>query len=388
MNIDESIKKWNVVSGNGNEEIQAAVNFLDKEFGDRNTSLYWTTELLKWKVNNSNPAGSGIIFIANLNGQTVGSVTLTLKRLYFNAQIYTVAEIGDTYTHSALLGKSSRNKYLCNSEYSGSYQTNKYIKGSIFGRLVAESVDWARSAGVKAIYGTPNKNSCAGYVKWLNFDLVNSSRGLVRMRLIVTSKLLQTRNWMPKPFAKICGHLLFSCSQTLLFFPTLNLVKFQLIELVEPAGIEFDELWNSSLKKYASLVKDKNWLIWRYQNQPEVNYRIFTLRSNGKLYGWIVLKVHQSESGETITICDWLYRVDSTLWIAFMFKVLRLLNYQEKIVKLWSCNNTLFQKKLWYLFGISVKDISIILKPLSKDENLFKNIDFFEEFSIGNSDNV
>lgn len=388
MRKDEQTEKWSVVQGRGNKEIQAAVNFLDSEFGDRNTSLYWTTDLLNWKVGNTNPAGCGMVFTADLNGRMVGSVTLTLKKLHFNSQIYLVAEIGDTYTSAALLGKAPRNKYVCSSEYAGLYQATEYIKGSIFGRLVVEAVDWAQCVGVRAIYGTPNKNSCAGYIKRLDFRLANTGISRVRLRVVLTAKLLQTKKWMPKIVAQFCGFCIRFLSQSLLLVSTLKLTEFQLIELVETAGAEFDDLWESSLSQGASLVKDKNWLVWRYQTHPEVNYRIFTLRSKGELHGWVVLKLHQSVAGETITICDWLYKSNSTLWMAFMLKVLQLLDYQETVVKLWSCDNTPFEKQLWRLFAISVRDVNVIFKPLGEGENVFSHLNIFDEFSIGHSDNA
>jgi hypothetical protein len=389
MRKSEQIEKWSVVQGRGSNEFQAAANFLDSEFGDRNANLYWTAELLNWKVGNKNPAGHGIVFTADLNGRTVGSVTLTLKRLFFDSKVYLVAEIGDTYTSAELLGKASRNKYVCNSEYVGHCQATEYVKGSIFGRLVVEVVDWAKSAGVQAIYGTPNKNSCAGYIKRLDFRLVNTGTNRVRLRVILTARLLQTKRWIPKIMAQFLGYGIHFLSQLQLLSSTLRLVKFRIDELEEAAGAEFDDLWERALsQRVASLVKDKNWLVWRYQTHPEVNYRIFTLRSQDVLHGWLVLRLDQSAARETITICDWLYKSDSTLWMAFMLKVLQSIRYQDAIVKLWSCDNSPFEKQLYRLFAISVRDVDVIFKPLGEGLKVFNHLNIFNEFSFGHGDNV
>ena len=152
---------------------------------------------------------------------------------------------------------------------------------------------------------------------------------------------------------------------------------------------EFDDFWRSTLRRNkSSLVKDKNWLIWRYQIHPENNYKIFTIQSDGLLQGWLVLKIEQSKIRKTITICDWLYTLNTTLWMAFMLKVLRSLDYQDAIVKLWSYDNTSFNKQLWRLFSVSISDVNVIFKPLSEDAKEFNQGHIFDEFSIGDSDNV
>lgn len=389
MGKDVQIEKWKLEQGNGYEHVQAVVNFLDGEFGDRNANFYWTENLLNWKVGSFNLAGEGVIFSANLNGRTIASVTLTLKKLYFEKKVYLVAEIGDTYTSAEFLSKASRNKYACNTAYTGQCKSTEYINGSIFGRLVVEAVDWARQSGIQAVYGTPNKNSCAGYVKRLDFRLINIDSYRVRLRVILTAKLIQTKTYLPKGLTKIFGYGSQFLSQTILLRSTLMLNKFQINELIVNANAEFDDFWRSTLRRNkSSLVKDKNWLIWRYQIHPENNYKIFTIQSDGLLQGWLVLKIEQSKIRKTITICDWLYTLNTTLWMAFMLKVLRSLDYQDAIVKLWSYDNTSFNKQLWRLFSVSISDVNVIFKPLSEDAKEFNQGHIFDEFSIGDSDNV
>ena len=155
------------------------------------------------------------------------------------------------------------------------------------------------------------------------------------------------------------------------------------------AGPEFDDLWESSPGIFgASLVRNRDWLTWRYQSHPDVNYRIFALRLNGSLYGWVVLRADQFPAGRVVTICDWFYKTDSTLWVAFMFKVLQSVDYQDAIVRLWSCDNTPFVKDLWRLFTLGGAYLNLIFKPLPDGESVFNSPDVFGEFSIGHSDNV
>lgn len=388
MRKDEPSETWSLVHVQDSGEIQDAANFLENEYGNKNIGLNWSPALLDWKVGNLNPAGHGLIFSAILNGRTIGSVTLTLKNLFYAGEKHVVAEIGDAYTSKAMLTKSSHKRYACSSKYVGSFKKTEYIDSSIFARLAAEAIDWARQAGVQAIYGTPNALALNSWIKRLDFKLVNTGISRVRSRVVLTTKLLQTKKRMPNFLAQSCGYCISFASQLLLLFPYIKLAKFQIDELKQQAGYEFDDLWENSSRRGTSLIKNRDWLSWRYQLHPDIDYRIYTLRLKGELYGWMVLKVSQAEEGKTIIICDWLYKTNSASWVAFIYKVLKSLEYQDAIVRLWSCDNTPFVKELWRLFAIGGAYVNLIFKPLTDADVVFDTEHIFDEFSIGHTDNV
>lgn len=388
MHKEELSEKWNLVYVQGNREIQDVANFLESEYGDKNIGLHWSSALLNWKVGDLNPAGHGLIFSAILNGRTVGSVSLTFKRLYSGGQKYLMAEIGDAYTSKSMLAKSSHKRYSCSSKYAGSFQNTEYINSSIFARLATEAIGWASTMGVQGIYGTPNALALPGWIKRLDFKLVNTRTSRIRSRTLLTAKLFQIKKRVPSLVAQLFGYCLSFASQLLLFFPTIKLAKFQIDELKQQANSEFDDLWESSVSEGASLVKNKDWLSWRYQSHPDITYKIYTLRLKGRLCGWLVLRIRQSAEGSIITICDWLYRTDSALWVAFMYKVLQSLEYQNAVVRLWSCDNTPLLKDLWRLLALGGAYVNVIFKPLVNGESVFNVEHIFDEFSIGHTDNV
>jgi hypothetical protein len=205
---------------------------------------------------------------------------------------------------------------------------------------------------------------------------------------IITSKLLDTRSWVPKSALRISGSLFALYRGFLLFIPNLKLKSLVACELLEPAGTEFDELWNSCSAGGVSVVKDSCWLGWRYQCHPDVAYRIFTLRSSERLEGWVVIKTHVSPLGEAITICDWLYRTGDDVWIAFIFKILGGVQYNEKVVKLWISNSSRLRRRLSMLLAVTTGEVSLIFKPLCAKSTTIVSPYGFSEFLIGDSDNA
>lgn len=389
MGQNELLEKWDLVEVRQHQEMQDTAEFLQREYGNKVIGINWTTALLAWKVGEGNPAGRGLILSASLNGCTVGSITLTMKRLSYRGEECVVAEIGDAFTSKKMLTKSSRHRYACSSKYDGSFKNTEYIERSIFARLAAEAIDWARKNGVRAIYGTPNALALPGWTKRLDFGLINVRVSGVRSRVLLTGKMLQKKvNLMPLSISQFCGDCIKFSSKLLLLFQFVKIRKFQIDQLKSQADFEFDELWRASCNERGTLIKDKDWLSWRYQLHPDIDYRIFTLKSKGELCGWLVLKMSESEEGKSIIICDWLYKTNSALWVAFIYKVLGSLEYQDAAVRMWSCDNTPFAKELWRLFVVGGAYVNIIFKPLTDGDVEFDTQFNFDEFSVGHTDNV
>ena len=87
---------------------------------------------------------------------------------------------------------------------------------------------------------------------------------------------------------------------------------YHVVEL-ESIGDEFNDLWNEIPKQGRMLaVRDKNYLQWRYQQHPTVNYRIIGILQGDHLRGYVVFHV----AGDAVEIDDFLAGdATSGLWL-------------------------------------------------------------------------
>ena len=59
---------------------------------------------------------------------------------------------------------------------------------------------------------------------------------------------------------------------------------------------DYDELWQRVSEQYNfCIVRDLNFMNWRYFNQKNSGYLVFEARKESKLLGWIVFKVFNYE---------------------------------------------------------------------------------------------
>ncbi len=366
-----------------------AADFLNQEYGNSKIGLRWSRELFSWKIGTLNPAGPGLLICARLKGKIVGSVSLTVKRLQYRGSEYRVAEIGDVYTSKALLTKSAYGEYKCASEYRGTFRESEYLNSSIFGRLAADVIDRAAALGVVAIYGTPSAQSLPAFTKRLGFRLIDQNR--IGSRVLLTAKLISWKFTILRSAESLFGLVINVASTILLAIPTIGLRDCQIVELQEPAGTEFDTLWGKVAHGGigASVIKDKTWISWRYQSHPDSVYKIVTLRIRETLVAWIVLKIHSGDDGQrTIFVCDWLFHGAARQFSAFMLHVLKAEQYQRATVRFWSRDDTQLISRMLSLFPLKVRSVDLIFRRVTNTENIFLEDELFEEFALGDSDNV
>lgn len=364
-------------------------DFLNREYGNSQIGLRWSRDLFSWKIGTLNPAGSGLLICARLKGVVVGSVSLTVKLLRYRGAEYKVAEIGDAFTGKALLTKSAYWKYKCDSEYHGMFDNSEYLNSSIFGRLAAEAVDKAASLGVVAIYGTANPHSLTALTKRLGFRLLDNNK--VSSRVLLTANLISWKFTFLRTVEPLLGLTISAVSSIFLAINMIGLRNCEMVELQGLAGDEFNALWSSCAHGNigASVIKDKNWILWRYQTHPANEYKIFTLRMRKALVAWIVIKIHCDEDGQrTIFVCDELYNVTAHQFSAFMLFVLKAVNYQRAIVKFWSRDETSLIRGMSSLFPLKVRPVKLIFRGVTSTDKEFLGNIMFEELHLGDSDNV
>lgn len=187
---------------------------------------YW-----KWRFRD-NPAGNHMIKLMWNNNKCVGHYAVSLVSLKIEGNQNLSAQSMTTMTHPAYSGKG------------------------IFGSLAnALYDDLENKHGVKAIWGFPNNNSHKGFIKNLNW--VNL--GLISHLILKPDKIKTTVN------------------KNITLFTYFNKDHFILI----------DSITNQFP---VSVNRDKNYLVWRYENNPTNSYDKFEYLENNNLMGFIIVK--------------------------------------------------------------------------------------------------
>jgi hypothetical protein len=380
--MDDS--KWNLIKCETDNDFDSAVKFLNSEYKKDNGSL-WTRESLQWKLGSYNPAGKGVMFCAVLNNVTVGTLSLTLKIFYSDGKNILVGELGDGYTSKIIYKKTPIRHYECNGQYNGGEKNRYYIQKSIAGRLCAEIIDWAVENNVNFIYGVPNDLAIKSWCNRMNFEVLDFNN--FRKQVLLTKQLFQKKIKLNHLSSALIGNVLDKLNYFLLFYEILNLRNYQIIEVKSDNDLlanDCNQLW-ATYRKYSDneIVRNKLWLNWRYINSTETTYKVFTLRDADNLLGWCVIKIDKIGNYKNISICDSVFNTNTKIWNAFIFIILRKLDYQNSVVLFWSSGN----KSLSNLFGkYAYGKVNIVCRII----NRYYTIDNLKlnQFFLGHSDNV
>lgn len=262
--------KWMSVSDDALTRVDQAAEFLQREFCLDDSEPIWSGDYFRWKLGELNPAEGGYLSLAMINGNIVGTVSLTCKRMIINGAECLGGEVGDTFT-SAKVRRRSTPKHLSFHDS----DPNSFINRSIFGRLASEVRERAQADGIKIIYGTPNKNAYPGWVKRLGFFEFNEyyNRSFSR----------PTTNFLAKKFPKlrIFSPIFHRIENSLISFQKIGYeTQFKnriLIDHAMPSASELDKFWKRRKPiKGFSLIRDARYWHHRYVQHPLAEYTFFS----------------------------------------------------------------------------------------------------------------
>ena len=115
--------------------------------------------------------------------------------------------------------------------------------------------------------------------------------------------------------------------------------KFKSIHEVQVFGKEFDELWSRLSPGFeVIMVRDSKFLKWKYLEQPFVNYRIFVAENQGRLDGYVILRVAGAPESNSGYIADLFTKPDDYATIKL------LLGYSVRFFR---------EKQVKYIFAAS-----------------------------------
>jgi hypothetical protein len=145
----------------------------------------------------------------------------------------------------------------------------------------------ASESDYKLVYGFPNGSSVHGFIKKLNWKLLDPVPFLF--------KPLKSGYFLKKILGNSIGSLLnFNISST----KKIGLSKSEEIIEIKRFSKDSDVLWESfsSLFK-VSINRNSDYLNWRFVEKPDENYKRYGFYRNGKLLGFIVFINKDKHSG-------------------------------------------------------------------------------------------
>lgn len=168
-----------------------------------------------------------------------------------------------------------------------------FRRQGIFETTALECFDWCRERGMRAVFAFPNAQSYPGFVRTLGW-----------------SRILDPERWdLRLGLSQVGGSAVRASGLTRLpdlawrSFTRLGLGRRSRwsVDWQEQAPEDQDALWSECAPELRlSLWKDREYLRWRYDSNPDHRFRYLTLRSGSRLCA--VAVVH-TEQGRT-TICD------------------------------------------------------------------------------------
>ena len=249
-------------------EKQAILDLTKKIFGDVDIT---NSKFFDWQYR-YNPNGKAVILLARdekLNNMLIGTNTILPIKLIVDGEIIS-------------------SSLACNVQVHPNYR-----KQNIFSNLLSSMPDFALDQQISSLFAIPNDNSFKAFI---NEGSIEITRLPLLVKPIKLSKYFETplKNIL-KPFD--------------IFWK--NTHKFSNIEELTD---NFDETFENLARKTSKRVsvmnnRTKEFLNWRYKNHPTQKYKIFTLKLNNELIGYIITKIHYIGKKKIGVILD--YMVDS-----------------------------------------------------------------------------
>ena len=160
----------------------------------------------------------------------------------------------------------------------------EYRKQGIFISLAKNVYDELKSNGVKLIYGFPNDNSYHGFIKYLDFFVLQNLPGVTRPLNMPALLLKKIGNRLISKLAGAPIQALFD-----LIFSTKRIRHDFTIEKKEEFPLEVNQLFSSLSAEYKNLIiRDHRYLHWRYDQNPKHSYVKFFAYRQDKLVGYCV----------------------------------------------------------------------------------------------------
>ena len=167
-----------------------------------------------------------------------------------------------------------------------------YRRQGMFPILAKYLYDKISQQHVPFTYGFPNKNSYKGFIKHLNWKPISNT-------LPIVGKILNTKNVISKIIGGgfVCSSAQYVADLGLSIYYRYKKQKNfpgYIIEKQPNFGEWANVLWKKSSNDFKiAVVRDKEYLNWRYIDNPSENYSIYLVRNRKEEVGYMVTKFEE-----------------------------------------------------------------------------------------------
>lgn len=229
-----------------------------------------------WKYRD-NPAGSSQIWLAEDEARIVGQYPLIFMNMKIGNHILKVFQNVDLMTHP-------------DHRYQG-----------IFSKLESQALNETERDKVYITIGFPNKAAYPGHIKSGWFD-VGAMQVLLKPLNWTNTMKVQIKNKFLLKLGGTSGNLVDK-----VFFRAKKKPAVEGLTIAEVSSFDerINELCTSVSNQYQIMVvRNKDYLNWRYCAVPGVNYSIYIAEKGGQICGYLVLRCMQREQIEVGIMFD------------------------------------------------------------------------------------
>ena len=245
----------------------------DNEYNREEWMRWW-----RW-IYKDNPAGAGWIWLAENNHRIIGHRGMIPVKMKAGTEIVTGFQSIDSLTHPSYRGKG------------------------VYLGLNKEVFTAASAQGAHIGYGFPNENAYPTAVKKLGgFDV---ARRQPLVKILYCENVLKERlrnklllKLMAPAINLVSNKILFRAKRPS-FVPGLKINQISFFDE------RVNEFWDEISGQYPIMVvRDKDYLNWRYVTIPDVNYVIHEAQIAGKIQGYLVFRCMQQQRAKFCVIFD------------------------------------------------------------------------------------
>jgi GNAT superfamily N-acetyltransferase len=251
-----SVRTYEKGDENGIFELMKAVYSEEK---------YYREEWMQWWrwMYTENPVGVSRILVADHDGKIVGQYPLILVNMKIGEEIIKGSQNIDLMTHP------------------------DYQHQGIFFTLEKRALSEAGKEGINITYGFPNEPAYLGHLKSGWFDVCSLQVMIKPFNLENALKRRIKNKFMIKIYTTI-GKLIIN-----LFYRAKKPPKVDSLTITKISSFDdrIDDFWKKISNDHEIIiVRDKEYLNWRYVNIPNINYTIYLAEEGEEICGYVVLR--------------------------------------------------------------------------------------------------
>lgn len=251
-----TIRAYEKGDENGIFELMKAVHS-ERKYEREKWMRWW-----KWMYMD-NPAGDSRIWVADHDGEIVGTRSVILVKMKIAGEIVLSSQNTDLMTHP------------------------DYRRQGIFSALEKKSFSQLKDEGIYITYSFPSKMSYPGYMKSGEFFDICALQTLIKplnLRSILKKRIKD--NFLLK-ICTVIGIIFIG-----IFYRTKKPPEIGGLTISKIVSFDdhINDFWdNISHDQEIITVREKEYLNWRYVNIPDVKYTIYLAEKEEKICGYIVL---------------------------------------------------------------------------------------------------